>query len=259
MPGEPLIAAHGLCHGFGRAEVLHDIDLAVEAGEIVTLIGPNGSGKSTLVRLLLGILVPERGTVRRRPGLVIGYVPQHFQVDPALPLTVRRFLMLASSNTRSIDRAAADAGIGELAQRPVAGLSGGERQRALIARALARDPQLLVLDEPTQGIDVNGQIELHDLVQRLRRERGVGVLMVSHDLHLVMAATDRVICLNRHICCAGRPETVSAHPEFLALFGAAAAPALAIYRHRHDHRHDLTGDVVGHSPFHRHDSEPGAP
>jgi zinc transport system ATP-binding protein len=250
------VAARGVCHAFGRREALHEVDLAVHAGEIVTLIGPNGSGKTTLVRLLLGFLRPWRGRIERRPGLVVGYVPQHFEIDRAMPLTVRRFLTLASASGAAIGRAVADAGIGDLVGRSFADLSGGERQRALIARALARQPQLLVLDEPTQGVDVSGQAELYALIQRIRSERGVGVLLVSHDLHLVMEATDRVVCLNHHVCCAGRPESVAGHPEFLALFGAGAAPGLAVYQHRHDHRHDLTGEVVGGAPFRRHGPRP---
>ncbi len=229
----------------GREEVLSHVGLAVAPGEIVTLIGPNGAGKTTLVRIALGLLRPDRGTVERRPALSIGYMPQKFQLDETLPLTVRRFLSLARGVAGSdIDRAADETGIRPLLRHPLGALSGGEVQRTLLARALLRRPDLLVLDEPVRGVDVGGQLELYDLIARLRRSRGCGVLMVSHDLHLVMAATDRVVCLNRHVCCAGKPEAVSAHPEYLALFGALPAERIAVYSHRHDHRHDLHGEVV---------------
>jgi zinc transport system ATP-binding protein len=256
MPPEaasPLIAATGVSHGYAGIEVLQHVDLAVEAGEIVSLIGPNGAGKTTLVRILLGLLPPQAGRVTRRPALRVGYMPQQFRLEPSLPMTVRRFLELAQGPGRpAIDTALAETGADALAGHPLTGLSGGETQRVLLARALVREPELLVLDEPVRGVDVGGQAELYDLVARIRKRRGCGVLMISHDLHLVMAATDRVVCLNRHVCCAGRPEAVSEHPEYLALFGAAAGRRIAVYTHRHDHAHGLAGEVVAGHP---HDEE----
>ncbi len=241
----PLIDVAGVGHRFGATEVLRDVDMQVAPGEIVTLIGPNGSGKTTLVRIVLGLVRPERGRVLRRPGLTVGYLPQRFQVEPALPLTVRRFLSLARGAERgAIGTALAEVGAGRLIDSALQELSGGETRRVLLARALLREPDLVVLDEPTLGVDLNGQIELYELIGRLRRRRGCGVLMVSHDLHLVMAATDRVICLNHHVCCAGRPETIETHPEYLALFGPSAARQIAVYSHHHDHAHDLAGEVV---------------
>jgi zinc transport system ATP-binding protein len=198
-----------------------------------------------LVRIALGLLRPDHGTVALRPGTRIGYMPQKFQLDETLPLTARRFLSLSpGAADGDIRRVAEETGIGHLLGHPLGALSGGEVQRTLLARALLRQPELLVLDEPVRGVDVGGQLELYDLIARLRRQRGCGVLMVSHDLHLVMAATDRVVCLNRHVCCAGKPEAVSSHPEYLALFGALPAERIAVYSHRHDHRHDLHGEVV---------------
>jgi zinc transport system ATP-binding protein len=248
MPPEnapPLIEAIGVSHGYGGIEVLQHVDLAVAAGEIVSLIGPNGAGKTTLVRILLGLATPMAGRVMRRPGLRVGYMPQQFRLEPSLPMTVRRFLELAQGPGRpSIEAALAETGAAALAGHPLLGLSGGETQRVLLARALVREPEFLVLDEPVRGVDVGGQAELYDLVARIRNRRGCGVLMISHDLHLVMAATDRVVCLNRHVCCAGRPEAVSEHPEYLALFGAAAARRIAIYTHHHDHAHGLAGEVL---------------
>ena len=239
-----LIAAEGIGLDYGGRAVLDGIDLAVHAGEIVTLIGPNGAGKTTLVRVLLGLIAPDRGRVTPRPGIKVGYVPQKVDRDPVLPLDADRFLALAGRSTRARRQAVLDeVGAGHVRDHPFHSLSGGELQRALLARALLRDPDLLVLDEPVRGVDVGGQIALYDLIDGIRKTRRCGVLMVSHDLHLVMAATDHVICLNTHICCAGRPDAVTRHPEYQALFGSAAE-RLAVYVHHHDHAHALAGEVL---------------
>ncbi len=259
MPPEPtdvpprapgtLIAAEGLAVQFGATLALTQVALTVNEGEVVTLIGPNGAGKTTLVRAVLGLIAPSAGRIWRRPDLRIGYVPQRMAIDPVLPLTVGRFLSLARPGpspqpaqeiAAALERVAAAA----LIRQSIHDLSGGEFQRVLLARALMRDPELLVLDEPVQGVDFAGQIALYDLIGRLRENLNLGVLMVSHDLHVVMAATDRVVCLNHHVCCSGAPEAVSRNPEFTALFGAAAARGLAVYSHHHDHEHDLRGEVV---------------
>jgi zinc transport system ATP-binding protein len=242
-PTATLVEARGVTLRIGASELLSSVDFEVRAGELVSLIGPNGAGKTTLIRVLLGLLAPSAGQVRRRPGLVIGYVPQRIQLDPILPLTVRRFLTIGGRNNE-IAAALAAVGAGHLGRASMHELSGGELQRVVLARALARDPGLLILDEPAQGIDFNGQLELYQLIEGIRVERGCGILLVSHDLHVVMGATDRVVCLNRHVCCSGEPETVSRHPEYLNLFGPRAAANLAIYTHDHDHAHDLAGEVV---------------
>lgn len=244
-PVEPLIRAERVSLRRGGNVLLDGVSLAVRPGRIVTLVGPNGAGKTTLVRVLLGLIEPDSGTVRRRDAaLVIGYVPQRFQPPPTLPMDVDAFLGLAGVGTAA-ERARVldDIGAGGLIRRPLRALSGGEMQRVLLARAWLRQPQLLVLDEPAQGLDVHGQNELYALIARLRDATGCGVLMISHDLHLVMAATDEVVCLERHVCCVGTPEDIGAHPEYRRLFGAELA-GLALYRHSHDHRHDLHGDVV---------------
>jgi zinc transport system ATP-binding protein len=239
-----LIEARAITVRIGRGELLSAVDLEVRAGEVVSLIGPNGAGKTTLIRVLLGLLRPSAGVVWRQPGLVVGYVPQRIRIDPILPLTVRRFLTIGAGRGRAIAPVLAAVGARHLAQASMHELSGGELQRVVLARALVREPGLLILDEPVQGVDFSGQLELYELIERIRRERGCGVLLVSHDLHVVMGATDRVICLNRHVCCSGEPETVSRHPEYVNLFGPRASAGLAIYTHDHDHRHGLAGEVV---------------
>jgi len=230
---------------FGAARVLNHVDLTIGQGEIVSLIGPNGAGKSTLVRATVGLLKPSAGRIWRRPGLRLGYVPQRLSIDRVLPLTVRRFLELArAAPGQDVGTALQEVDAAALAGQQVHGLSGGEFQRVLLARALLRGPHLLVLDEPLQGVDFGGQLALYDLIGRLRDRHGLGVLMVSHDLHIVMAATDRVVCLNHHVCCAGAPEAVTRDPHYIALFGPEAARRLAVYTHAHDHEHDLAGNVV---------------
>ncbi|MCC4259906.1 MULTISPECIES: zinc ABC transporter ATP-binding protein ZnuC [Halopseudomonas] len=231
-------------------DVLEGVNLSVRRGEIVTLIGPNGAGKTSLVRIVLGLLKASGGKVWRQPRLRIGYMPQKLQIDPSLPLTVLRFLLLVPGTRRpAVEAALAEVGAEHLIARPLQQVSGGELQRILLARALLRQPDLLVLDEPVQGVDVNGQIELYQLITRLRDRYGCGVLMVSHDLHLVMATTNTVVCLNRHVCCSGHPEQVSLDPAFVAMFGEQAS-ALAVYNHHHDHAHDLHGEVVPHEHSH---------
>lgn len=241
-----LIKARNISVNLGDRDILQSVDLTLYAGKMVTLIGPNGAGKTTLVRVVLGLLKAQDGELLRAPGLRIGYVPQKVVVEPTLPLTVRRFLQLAPGQRRAPVRSWLDeVGIGHLENQPISGLSGGEMQRVLLARAMSHNPHLLVLDEPAQGVDINGQVELYEIIDQLREQHGCGVLMVSHDLHLVMAATDEVICLNQHICCQGKPEHVSTDPAYLALFGPRQARTLAVYTHHHNHEHDIDGSVMG--------------
>ncbi len=241
---EPLIRGNGLGYKVKGQQLLRHIDLDVVRGRILTVIGPNGAGKTTLVRLALGLLRPTEGHIRRAPGLRIGYMPQRLALPDSMPLTVGRFLALAERDKAKVLPGARETGIEHLMEHPMQALSGGETQRVLLARALLGSPDLLVLDEPVQGIDVNGQAELYRLIVRARDTLGCAVLMVSHDLHLVMAATDEVLCINQHVCCSGHPEAVSRHPAYLDLFGAIDSETLAVYTHHHDHAHDLHGDVV---------------
>jgi len=241
---EILIQATGISLQLTGRQVLDNVDISVKSGEVVTLIGPNGSGKTTFVRLLLGILQADQGELYTRPGLRVGYMPQRLQVDDVLPLTVKRFIQMAGSVGQSqLQTVVEQVGIQRLLDNPIQRISGGELQRVLLARALLRKPDLLVLDEPAQGVDINGQQQLYQLIDEIRNQYGCGVLMISHDLHLVMEATDHVLCLNTHICCTGHPEAVSKHPEYLKLFGSSLE-GIAVYTHHHDHSHDIHGDVV---------------
>ena len=244
-PSSALIGARDVAVERGGRVILERIDIDIRPREIVTLIGPNGAGKTTLVRVLLGLVPPDRGTLYRRDGLVIGYAPQRFDIDAAVPLTVERFLRLSGAASQ-IDLAHALAAVGAsgVTGRQISSLSGGEFQRVVLARALLRKPDLLVLDEPVRGVDYTGEAELYDLISRLRDELGLSVLLVSHDLHVVMAKSDRVLCINRHVCCSGIPHAVAQHPEYVRLFGPQAAGSFAVYTHHHDHAHDLAGRPI---------------
>ncbi|MFN3607054.1 MAG: ATP-binding cassette domain-containing protein, partial [Cypionkella sp.] len=233
-----LLSAQNISVTYGAHRVLSDVTMAIKPTEIVTILGPNGSGKSTLLRALLGIVPLSAGRVQRTPQLRLGYVPQKLAIDRAMPITLRRFLSLPARVTDTDARAAlARVGLGGQEGAQLGALSGGQLQRAMLARALLTRPQLLVLDEPTQGLDQQGEASFYRLIEALRHETGAGVLMVSHDLHVVMAASDRVICLNGHICCEGAPAVVSTAPEYRALFGLGTEGALALYQHHHDHSH----------------------
>jgi zinc transport system ATP-binding protein len=248
-----LIAADHICVRFNGNEVLHDVSLGIEAGEIVTILGPNGSGKSTLLRALLGILPLAEGRILRHAGLRVGYVPQRLQLDRTMPITVRRFLSLpARVSEMAAGEALARVGMAGHGQDQMTALSGGQLQRVLLARALLGAPQLLMLDEPTQGLDQPGEAAFYRLIEDVRQETGAAVLMVSHDLHVVMAASDRVICLNGHICCEGTPRVVSNAPEYRALFGLGTQGALALYRHEHDHEHPAEDGHMQHGHDHGH-------
>ncbi|MGH1374274.1 MAG: zinc ABC transporter ATP-binding protein ZnuC, partial [Cellvibrionaceae bacterium] len=233
----PLISGTQLGLQFGDRTILSDVSLTLKKGEIVTLIGPNGAGKTSLVRIVLGLQKPSSGELTRQKNLRIGYMPQKIHIEASLPLTVQRFLRLASKDKLAIEESLKLTGIPQLLNSPMQSLSGGETQRVLLARALLRNPDLLVLDEPVQGVDVAGQSALYRLIADIRDQRGCGVLMVSHDLHLVMAATDTVICLNQHVCCHGHPESVTEDPAYLELFGQTTQSGIAVYTHHHDHDH----------------------
>ncbi len=241
---DPLVAVENCSVFRSHRWLVRDVSLTINAGEIVTLIGPNGSGKSTTAKLALSILKPDQGTVKRRKGLKVSYVPQKLLIDWTLPLTVSRFMRLTGRlSANEQNEAMAATGVTHLLNDEIRNLSGGEFQRVLLARAIARKPDLLVLDEPVQGVDFSGEIALYDLIKKIRGDLGCGILLISHDLHVVMAATDQVVCLNGHVCCSGTPKTVASSAEYKALFGGRAASTLAVYEHAHDHTHLSDGRV----------------
>lgn len=283
-PQAALIKANKITHSFGNNRVLHDVSLQIRAKEIVTLIGPNGAGKSTLLKILLGLITPNQGQVSLQANLKIGFMPQKIHVDPTLPMSVKRFLELGLPKTKNaltpllaapfftkfnesfikskqnkqaqnkagyyttmFNKTVADLNLESLLDQSIQKVSGGEMQRILLARALIRDPQLLVLDEPVQGVDIQGQTEIYDYINKIRQERGCGILMVSHDLHVVMRHTDNVLCLNQHLCCTGHPQAISQSNEFKALFGDFS-DSIAFYEHHHNH--DACEHEHGH---HEHD------
>ncbi|PIE41356.1 MAG: zinc ABC transporter ATP-binding protein ZnuC [Gammaproteobacteria bacterium] len=241
----PLIESHHASLTVNKQVLLTNISLQLREGEIVTVIGPNGAGKTTLLKLLIGEYRPDSGSVQRSKNCRIGYMPQRLHIDNSLPLTVNRFLAMSGNRDRQeMLHTLQEVGASHVEQAAVQTLSGGELQRVLLARALLRNPNLLVLDEPAQGVDLHGQRELYQLLGNIRNQRGCGILMVSHDLHFVMAGTNHVICLNQHICCSGSADSVAQHPEYQALFGDELGKDIAIYTHHHDHHHDLDGEVV---------------
>ena len=253
--GGALVALRQASVTRGGRRILDNVDFSIGRGEIVTLIGPNGAGKSTLVKVALGLEPVDSGVFWRAPDLTVGYQPQKYALDPALPLTVRRLVTLntAASETK-IAETLALLRLERLLEADVHTLSGGELQRTMLARAFLREPNLLVLDEPSQNLDVSGALEIYQIIAEARKTTGCSVLVVSHDLNVVMAATDRVYCLNTHLCCSGAPEDVGRHKAFLELFGPAAAKTLAIYPHHHDHEHAPDGSIQpGHHHDHGHD------
>jgi zinc transport system ATP-binding protein len=242
-----LLAATGIDVSYSGQKVLHGVSVTIAKGEIVTIVGPNGSGKSTLLRVLIGALRPDKGRVERTAGLKIGYVPQRLHIDPTLPMTVRRFLDLPKRVADADAVSALDrAGVSGVMGQQMASLSGGQFQRVLLARAVLGGPDILMLDEPTQGLDQPGSASFYRQIEEVRNRLGCAVLMVSHELHVVMSASDRVICLNGHVCCEGTPEVVSAAPAYRELFGTGTGGALALYRHDHDHDHHHDHDHPHH-------------
>lgn len=249
---EPLIEATELCVRRHGGLVLDNVSLTLGERDFITLIGPNGAGKSVLLRHLLKLESPNSGTVKHRQGIRIGYVPERFQIDPTLPMPVRRFLTLNNNQSaEAVEALALEANCGSLLDKPLANLSGGELQRVLLARALSGNPHVLMLDEPAQNLDVSGQLQFYQLIDALYEKRNLSVLMVSHDLHMVMSSTRQVVCLYHHICCSGSPDSVARDPEFVQMFGAEMAQMMAVYQHSHahDHTHD-------HEHAHLHEIKP---
>ena len=223
--------------------LVQDVSLQVDKGKIVTLIGPNGSGKSTTAKIALGLFKNIEGRVQKFTNN-IGYVPQKISIDWTLPLRVRDFMLLTDNLKEDvIDEALSLTGVINLKDKSLGNLSGGEFQRVLLARAISKKPEFLVLDEPVQGVDFTGEIALYELIKEISEKLNCGILLISHDLHTVMSATDHVVCLNGHVCCSGSPKEVAKNSEYKALFGEQAAQTLSIYEHRHDHIHSSDGDI----------------
>ena len=233
-----LIEGIDLCLSRQARVILSNVSLKVDAGDFITLIGPNGAGKSMLLKTLLGLIKPDRGRVIRKDGLRIGFVPESLNLDPTLPMSVARFLTLNTHGGGLSEDIISETNIVDLLGRQMTALSGGERQRVLLARALHADPEILILDEPAQNLDMSGQLNLYALMEKIFKQRKIAILMVSHDLHLVMSSTQKVVCLYEHICCSGEPQVVAKDPEFISLFGEDMARLLAVYPHEHDHNHD---------------------
>ena len=249
-----LIKADNIYKSFAKTDVLSAVSLEIHAGEIVTLIGPNGAGKSTLLKIMLHLLQPTSGKVVQKSHLKIGFMPQKMHIDPTLPMTVKHFLELGLFKPISLWQRLINVGVNinttdsifidelnirALLDQPIQNVSGGEMQRILLARALMREPELLVLDEPVQGVDLQGQSELYHYINQLRKRYNIGILMVSHDLHIVMKSTDKVLCINQHVCCSGTPQAVSQNPEFISIFGNGAEE-FAVYKHHHnDHNCEI--------------------
>ena len=219
------------------------VSLEVEKGKIVTLIGPNGSGKSTTAKIALGIYKNIEGKVEKFTNNV-GYVPQKISIDWTLPLRVKDFMVLTDNiKDELIDEALSLTGVIHLKEKNLGNLSGGEFQRVLLARAISKKPELLVLDEPVQGVDFTGEIALYELIKKISEKLNCGILLISHDLHTVMSATDHVVCLNGHVCCSGSPKDVARNNEYKALFGEQASQTLSVYEHKHDHEHSIDGKI----------------
>ena len=223
--------------------LVRGISLEINQGQIVTLIGPNGSGKTTTAKMILNILNTDEGLVTGNANKM-AYVPQKINIDWTMPLRVIDFMKITSSlNNKQITESLVMTGVDKLLYNQIHSLSGGEFQRVLIARAIAKKPDLLVLDEPVQGVDFNGEIALYNLIKEISVNLNCGILLISHDMHFVMSTTDHVICLNGHICCSGSPSNVVKNPEYIKLFGEHNSETLSYYQHQHDHSHNHDGSI----------------
>ena len=242
MTDNCLLRAVDLSYQNEGRNILDKVSFQIDRGQITTIIGPNGAGKSTLVNIVTGLVDHYDGELIRARSLKIGYLPQKVYVNRLMPLRVDRLLCLTQKTSDTeIDTALSQTGVGYLKNRQVQTLSEGELKRVLLARTTLGNPDLIVLDEPTSGVDVTGEVQMYELIGEFRNKLDCAVLMVSHDLHLVMSKTDQVLCLNQHLCCSGLPESVSQHPEYQALFGNMGADSIAVYTHNHDHVHDVSG------------------
>lgn len=237
-PASALIQAQNVSLTINGKNILDDISLDIKERDFITIVGPNGAGKSTLLKVLMGFTHPTTGSVQQREGTRIGYVPQKLSIDKTIPITTQRFLTLRKKvHATTLKRVVEQTGITPQLHKPLHSLSGGELQRVLLCRALLDEPDLLILDEPAQNLDISGQLAFYEQLNQIYQQQRLSILMVSHDLHLVMSCTRQVICLFHHICCSGEPQSVTQDPEFQKLFGKDMANMMALYHHQHNHTH----------------------
>jgi zinc transport system ATP-binding protein len=222
-----------------QKSILDNIDIQINKNDFITIIGPNGAGKTMLLKCLMGFYKPTSGRIERKEKLKIGYMPQSISIINTMPITVKDFITVRKEyDDISLNKVIIEVNIGEIVNKQLSVLSGGELQRVLLARSLLNNPDLLILDEPAQNLDISGQLNFYKLIQEIYSKRNISILMVSHDLHLVMVSTKKVLCLYKHICCSGAPQQIAKDPEFLSMFGKDMANMMSIYQHSHDHNHD---------------------
>jgi zinc transport system ATP-binding protein len=239
MNNTPLISTENLFLTRNGKSILQDVSITIGQGEFVTIIGPNGAGKSMLLKTIIGIEAPTSGKIIKHNNVKIGYVPQKIHLDPAMPITAYDFLkMVPGATSQNILETLHEANAEALVNTQLHSASGGELQRILLARALLQNPDILILDEPAQNLDISGQLAFYQLLANIHQQKNIAVLMVSHDLHMVMASTSKVVCLFHHVCCSGKPDVITRSPEFISLFGKDFSDLMAIYNHHHTHEHE---------------------
>jgi len=239
-----LISAKNVSVLKNQKSILENIDIQINKKDFITIIGPNGAGKTMLLKCLMGFYKPTSGMIERKEKLKIGYMPQSINVINTMPMTVKGFITVKKKyDDLSLHKVITEVNLGEIVNKQLSVLSGGEMQRVLLARSLLNNPDLLILDEPAQNLDISGQLNFYKLIQEIYSKRDISILMISHDLHLVMVSTKKVLCLYKHICCSGAPQQIAKDPEFLSMFGKDMANMMSIYQHSHDHDHNyLVGE-----------------
>ena len=236
-----LIQAKDLCVTRHNKNILENVSVKVKTNDFITIVGPNGAGKSILLDCLMGSFSPDSGGIIKKDNLSLGYIPQNFNPESSMPISVKRFLTLRKKITPSeLMNISKETNIFDILEKNISNLSGGELQKVLLARSLLNEPELLILDEPAQNLDIKNQSNFYNLLNKIYKNRELSILMVSHDLHMVMSSTKQVICLYHHICCSGEPQTVAKDPEFISLFGNDMAKMMSVYQHTHNHSHQET-------------------
>ena len=233
-----LIQAKNLCVTRHNKIILENVFIDVKKKDFITIIGPNGAGKSIFLECLMGSFIPDSGKIKRKDNLSVGYIPQNFSPESSMPISVERFLTLKKKFIpQELLNISKETNISGILDKNLANLSGGELQKVLLARSLLNNPELLILDEPAQNLDIKNQLNFYNLLNRIYKNRDISILMVSHDLHMVMSSTRKVVCLYHHVCCSGEPQIVAKDPEFISLFGNDMAKMMSVYQHTHNHSH----------------------